>query len=64
MIIDVIINNELDLNHAASLAWGHGKNRARGKRQTLSHLPSPCWVQTALLETHLQNHNLQKRGQN
>jgi hypothetical protein len=38
------------------------QNRKRGSQRTLSHLPSLCWVQTALLETHLQNHNLQKRG--
>lgn len=27
-----------------------------------SHLPSLCWAWSALLERHLQNHNLQKRG--
>lgn len=32
------------------------------QQMSMSHLPSLCWAWSALLERHLQNHNLQKRG--
>lgn len=32
------------------------------EEMSVSHLPSLCWAWLALLERHLQNHNLQKRG--
>lgn len=49
MIIDIIINNELILNHAASLAWKHCKTGKEGNSRLCPTFPvcagyrRHCW---------------------
>lgn len=49
--------------HAASFTGQQCREKNKTLQQmSMSHLPSLCWAWSALLERHLQNHNLQKRG--